>query len=334
MLIYSTSSPASFAALPRLPPAPHGLVAMLDRLPPLRTLPNGNNAQQPSRPLSAGATMKAHCAVPIAPMKSAPPRSSAAPKNHRRRCREAFREATERTDDEENTDPGGESQVKENDGSNDPFEENENARAPNTFMNCCVSLSDLADLDDTAFDDTPDACMDSATDISDVAILPPAPAPPARHKWKRAPFLFSPMEPIPEDAIMKSLAPPARRKGRRDRAEDGCGASTLFRAIRKRNLSAVMESLAESCDTLEERTTNGDTPLHVAVRSGSRRIVRALVDAGADVHATNSTGATGYDIAQTRGDERICKYLSTVLFRSAGGPSDKARQRELIGLRF
>ena len=60
-------------------------------------------------------------------------------------------------------------------------------------------------------------------------------------------------------------------------AVDRCGASILFRAIRKRNLSAVMESLAESCDTLEERTTNGDTPLHVAVRSGSRRIVRGLV---------------------------------------------------------
>lgn len=59
------------------------------------------------------------------------------------------------------------------------------------------------------------------------------------------------------------------------------------------------------------RTADGDTVLHFAVRSGSGRIVRLLLQKGADVNARNVKGETPRDLAQRLGQQDIQYQLAS-----------------------
>jgi ankyrin repeat protein len=61
--------------------------------------------------------------------------------------------------------------------------------------------------------------------------------------------------------------------------------------------AVLVEVLAANGANLEARDYLGDTALHVAVRKGNSEVVRALLEAGADVVATNDKGITSLQMA-------------------------------------
>jgi hypothetical protein len=67
----------------------------------------------------------------------------------------------------------------------------------------------------------------------------------------------------------------------------------LFAAVRAGDLERVAQILGPHPDAAAARDADGATPLHYAAESGHREIVRALLDAGADINARDGRfGAT------------------------------------------
>lgn len=69
------------------------------------------------------------------------------------------------------------------------------------------------------------------------------------------------------------------------------GAREIRDAIRRDDVAALT-ALLNTPGRLEVRNDLGETPLMVAAQVGSPRMVRAVLDRGADVNATNAAGAT------------------------------------------
>jgi ankyrin repeat protein/mono/diheme cytochrome c family protein len=72
-------------------------------------------------------------------------------------------------------------------------------------------------------------------------------------------------------------------------------ASESAREVRdaiRRDEVAALTALLKKPGRLEDRNELGETPLMVAAQVGSPRMVRAMLDLGADVNATNAAGAT------------------------------------------
>jgi uncharacterized protein len=63
----------------------------------------------------------------------------------------------------------------------------------------------------------------------------------------------------------------------------------------------------------------GDTALHVAVRAGQLKTVRALLDNGADPEARNGNGETPLDLAVASGQREVAAVLRDHGFRK--GPT-------------
>ncbi len=61
--------------------------------------------------------------------------------------------------------------------------------------------------------------------------------------------------------------------------------------------------------SVDARSLNGSTPLHLAVASGSKRMVELLVAHGADVRATNDAGLTPVELADRYGQRGIATTL-------------------------
>jgi ankyrin repeat protein len=60
---------------------------------------------------------------------------------------------------------------------------------------------------------------------------------------------------------------------------------------------------------LNIKDKNGDTPLHLAVRSGSLEAARALIEAGADLSLANNEGDTPLQLALELGKKDAAKAL-------------------------
>ena len=69
-------------------------------------------------------------------------------------------------------------------------------------------------------------------------------------------------------------------------------AAPVFQAIRSADFSALDPLLAAGGDVLQARDEAGDTPLMAAALTGDVAVVRRLLEAGADVNATNAAGVT------------------------------------------
>lgn len=102
----------------------------------------------------------------------------------------------------------------------------------------------------------------------------------------------------------------------------GCGISTasdsLIAAVYDRDARRVRELIASGAN-LEERKSDGSTPLLLAVESDQFEIAEALIDAGADIWATSEFGdSVGW---------------ATEKSRLGPGRDGDARRRVLIKLR-
>lgn len=97
-------------------------------------------------------------------------------------------------------------------------------------------------------------------------------------------------------------------------------ADAIHEAVRRGDLENVLEILRQHPRTVEDRDTlrpqSGElpmlqqaTPLHFAAQSGHPAIVRALLDAGADVNARNPQGITPLHLAAWDGNAEIVSLL-------------------------
>lgn len=85
------------------------------------------------------------------------------------------------------------------------------------------------------------------------------------------------------------------------------GQTSLFVAARKGDFTMTQMLLAAEADPNVPDFTERETPLHVAVESGRIEVVRALVDAGADVNARNNRPQTPLQVAANKPE--IAAYL-------------------------
>ncbi|KAL3455337.1 hypothetical protein BJX64DRAFT_297730 [Aspergillus heterothallicus] len=82
----------------------------------------------------------------------------------------------------------------------------------------------------------------------------------------------------------------------------------LFDAIKTADSSMLEACLAASVD-IEQRDSQGDTPLGLAAKSGDATIVQLLLDAKAPVNARSANGKTALMLASSHGHEAIVKLL-------------------------
>jgi ankyrin repeat protein len=69
----------------------------------------------------------------------------------------------------------------------------------------------------------------------------------------------------------------------------------LFEIIKENNMEALQRHLTPQ--TLESLDEEGNTPLMIAAQEGLYGVVKFLLDAGANKHATNYAGKTAFDLA-------------------------------------
>lgn len=77
--------------------------------------------------------------------------------------------------------------------------------------------------------------------------------------------------------------------------------------------TAQVKTLVAKGASIEARATNKDwTPLHVAAETAKEHVVKALVSAGASVHATSSSGTTAFYRATRAWSATIMEFLYKV----------------------
>ena len=94
----------------------------------------------------------------------------------------------------------------------------------------------------------------------------------------------------------------------------------LFAAIEYKDIAEVRKSLEAGADVTS--TENGDTPLHAAVRVKSPRIIRLLLDYGADIDTENEDGESALHLAYKECD--VCATLMDEYFLT----NDNIQRRE------
>jgi len=90
--------------------------------------------------------------------------------------------------------------------------------------------------------------------------------------------------------------------------------TTLHSACYNNNVPALIGELDEGADIDATNNRYGVRPLHVAVIKGYVDVVRALLESGADVFATDTNGRTALHLACLRGHVEIVRILRLSLF--------------------
>jgi ankyrin repeat protein/Flp pilus assembly protein TadD len=100
----------------------------------------------------------------------------------------------------------------------------------------------------------------------------------------------------------------------------------LHIAVQQGNLSQIRSLINQRAEAINSRDDNGQTPLHLAVISGSIEICQYLIDKGAHLNTKDFDGHTPLEKAELNRNQRI---ISLLLSRGAQEGNRKILQRDL-----
>jgi hypothetical protein len=83
----------------------------------------------------------------------------------------------------------------------------------------------------------------------------------------------------------------------------------ILTLVSSNDVERVKESVGHHKSQLRQVDFDGNTPLHIAAMLGSREMVEALLDAGADPAAKNKDGETPLDVAQRDRRRKVVRLL-------------------------
>jgi ankyrin repeat protein len=86
-------------------------------------------------------------------------------------------------------------------------------------------------------------------------------------------------------------------------------AGEIHDACKQGDLAKVQQLLAADTTLLQAKTPEGKSPLHMATGWGQTDIVNFLLDAGADIHATNNNGGTPIHVAASQNQPACAAIL-------------------------
>ncbi len=102
---------------------------------------------------------------------------------------------------------------------------------------------------------------------------------------------------------------------------------SFFKVCREGDCKRAEELLQSSCH-VTQIDSNGDTPLHHAVRGNQKEMVQLLVERGADLTLKNKEGFTAVDLAvKLHSDQKLAKFMMNLY------PIQREMMRIAIGLR-
>jgi hypothetical protein len=110
-------------------------------------------------------------------------------------------------------------------------------------------------------------------------------------------------------------------------ARDNDGRTPLHWAVQKGYKTDGVKYLLEAGAQVNARDEAGATPLHLAARRGDADVIRALIAAGADIHAEARDGRKVWDYAVEGGQDYQAQSLKAEAYASLRA-AEKQRQQE------
>lgn len=98
--------------------------------------------------------------------------------------------------------------------------------------------------------------------------------------------------------------------------ETGEGTEYMWRAIKQRNYDDVSAFITEGSADVNNRTTDGTSPLIHAVQANDARMVTLLISLGANVRCRTNAGKAAWDIATETGRKHLMRLLTKRYTRS------------------
>jgi hypothetical protein len=117
--------------------------------------------------------------------------------------------------------------------------------------------------------------------------------------------------PIPPTPLVPAArpAPPVQRARQGHRIVDAGKVQELLLLCRRGDALGLRRCIEQSPDILAVTDDDGNTALHLAVLTRNEKLVRALVDSGADVNAPNNRGHSPLDWAQSGKLDGIARLM-------------------------
>ena len=163
---------------------------------------------------------------------------------------------------------------------------------------CLLSLSSLLYAAATNYVPTPlDKALFDAVGAGNISAASSLIAQGANINAKHPPWGLTPLLIAPD--VSREMVRYLLEKGADVNAADREGITVLMRAVHSRDSGNVKEVL-NFLPKLEAKGTWNNTALTYAVVQGNPEMVKALIDAGADLNTVRADGMTPFDIAKRR----------------------------------